>query len=111
MLDNFLYEMSDFGPRTTGLPSDIVVWARSDSSDHGHNRYRVKIKKSREWAGIFTVGSSPVMVKDINSSLSMREINQIIDWISKYSSLIVSLIDGKIGSDDFIVTMAKLRGQ
>ena len=51
------------------------------------------------------------MVKDINSSLSMREINQIIDWISKYSSLIVSLIDGKIGSDDFIVTMAKLRGQ
>jgi hypothetical protein len=108
--DNHLYEMSDFGPRTTGLPDNIVVWTRSDSSDHGHNRYRVKVKKNREWAGIFTVGVNPLFVKNINNSLTVSEARSIIEWVQEYSSLIISLIDGKIGSDDFVVTMAKLRG-
>lgn len=40
-----LYEMSNFSPKTTGLSPGIAVWCRTDLTDHGHNRYMVKIRK------------------------------------------------------------------
>lgn len=105
-----LFEMSNFSSRTTGLPSNITVWCRTDSFDHGHNRYRIKITKDNEWAGIFTVGQDSKFVKNINNSLSSSEINTIKQWINIYSSLIIGLIDGKLDTSEFSIELQKLRG-
>lgn len=109
MTEDELYEMSHYKSKITGLPSNIEVWVRTDPQDHGHSRYRVKIKKDREYAGIFLVGKNASLVKDINNTLRQREINEIEEWISNYSSLIISLIDDKIDSAEFGMEVQKLR--
>jgi len=107
--EDILYEMSNFNARTTGLPSSIDIWARTDLQNHGHSRYRVKITKQQAWAAIFTVGSSPGLVKDINQSLLPKEVAQIQEWIRQFYPLIISLIDGKIDSAEFAIEMQKIR--
>lgn len=109
MTEDELYEMSNFKSQTTGLPDNIEIWIRTDLDNHGHSRYRLKVKKNREWAGIFLVSKNPKIVKDINNSLKTKEINEINEWISKYSSLIISLIDDKIDSGEFAFEIQKLR--
>jgi hypothetical protein len=105
--DDLLYEMSNFGNRITGLPTNLVVWVRADSSDHGHSRYRIKVKKDREWAAIYTVGTTPKLVKDINQSLSPKEDEQIKLFVTRFSSLLVGLIDGRLTSDEFALEVVK----
>ena len=105
-----LYEMPNFSPKTTGLSPGIAVWCRTDLTDHGHNRYMVKIRKNGEWAGIYTVGSSPSMAKNINGSISGQENTAILRWVSEYASLIIGLIDGKLDSSEFGIGIQKLRG-
>jgi hypothetical protein len=105
-----LFEMSNFGWRTTGLPSDINVWTRTDPEYHGHDRYRIKVTKSRRWAGIFTVGRDPKLVKNINDTLSVQDREQIINWIRDYYPLIISHIDGSIDSAEFAFEIQKIRG-
>lgn len=105
-----LFEMSNFNWRTTGLPPAIEIWTRTDPKYHGHDRYRVKVSKNSDWAGIFTVGQNPDFVKNINNALSVREQNQIILWIREYYPLIISLIDGKIDSAEFALEIRKIRG-
>jgi len=109
MIEDDLYEMSNFSSRTTGLPSNIVVWCRTDPMEHGHNRYRIKITKNNQWAAIFSVGSNPKIVKNINNTLSSNDERLIIDWIKNYSSLIIGLIDGKLDTTEFGFELQKLR--
>lgn len=110
MRSDDLFEMSNFNWRTTGLPPDIGVWTRADFTYHGHNQYRIKISKSNEWAGIFTVGQRPRLVKDINKTLTTDDKNLIQKWIRDYYPLIINHIDGKIDSDEFSFELQKLRG-
>ena len=110
MREDELFEMSNFSSRTTGLPSNIVVWCRTDPLDHGHDKYRVKITKDREWTAIYQVGSTPNLVKNINNKLTTTEHNIIVDWISNYSSLLISLIDGKLDTAEFSFELQKMRG-
>ena len=104
-----LFEMSNFSSRTTGLPSNIVVWCRTDPLDHGHNKYRIKITKDNEWAAIFSVGSTPSIIKNINNSLSISEQREIVEWIKQYSSLIIGLIDNKLDTTEFGFEVQKLK--
>lgn len=106
---NDLFEMSNFSSKTTGLPSNIIVWCRTDLLNHGHNKYRVKITKDRLCLAIFTVGDQPRMVKNINNSLSDSEESIITDWIKSYSSLIIGLIDGKLDTAEFSYEIQKIR--
>ena len=105
-----LFEMSNFSSRTTGLPSNITVWCRTDPLNHGHDRYRIKVTKDNKWAGIFTVGQEPKLVKNINNDLSVGEVSTIQEWIKQYSSLIIELIDGKLDTAEFSFEIQKLRG-
>ncbi len=108
LTEDELYEMSNFLPKHTGLPSNIGVWVRTDPMNHGHNRYRIKITKDKEWAAIYTVGQNPKMVNNINYSLSVKENGTILDWIKNRSSILISLIDGKIDTVDASIEFAKL---
>jgi hypothetical protein len=108
---DILYEMSNFKSRITGLPDNLEVCTRSDPDYHGHDRYRIKVTKDREWAGVFTVGHSPELKKNIGNRLTQAEITLILQWAKSYSSLIVSLIDGKIDSAEFGLELIKIRGQ
>lgn len=45
--DDILYEMSNFSSYVTGLPNNIVLWVKSDPGEHGHSRYRLKVKKNK----------------------------------------------------------------
>jgi len=109
MTEDELYEMSNFKSKTTGLPESIEIWIRTDLSDHGHSRYRLKVRKNKVWAGIFLVGKDPKIIKDINNSLKEKEIKEINTWISTYSSLIISLIDDKIDTAEFAIILQKIR--
>ena len=104
-----LFEMSNFSSRTTGLPANLVVWCRTDLGNHGHNRYRIKVSKNGEWAGIFTVGQLPLLVKEVNSTLTASDKAEISKWIAEYSSLLIGLIDGKLDSGEFSIQLQKLR--
>lgn len=106
-----LFEMSNFNSRTTGLPSNIEVWARTDLLDHGHTRYRLKVTKNKEWTAIFTVCAVPKLVKNINSTLTGSEISSLLDWIEEYFPLIIGLIDGRIDSAEFALAILKIRGE
>jgi len=110
--EDSLYEMSNFNHRTTGLPPNIELWVRTDLGDHGHNRYRVKIVKNREWSSIFTVSALPEKVKELpKNQLSASEEKEVMKFIETYSSLIISLVDGKIDSAEFSIELKKLRGE
>lgn len=104
-----LYEMSNFSSRTTGLPSNIVIWCRTDPLEHGHDKYRIKVTKDNDWAANFSVGSTSKLVKNVNSSLSGKELRMISEWVEKYSSLIISLIDGKLDTTEFGFEVQKIR--
>jgi len=110
MKSDDLFEMSNFNWKTTGLPSDIDVWTRTDPTYHGHDRYRIKVTKSKEWAGIFTVSQNPKFIKNINESLTVNEQNQILNWVREYYPLIISHIDGRIDSAEFALEIIKIRG-
>ena len=108
--EDILFEMSNFRSRVTGLPANIELWVRSDPVNHGHNRYRVKILKDRQWAAIYAVSQNPELIKNINNALSISENNEIIEFIKKVSSLIIQLIDSKIDTGEFEYEVVKLRG-
>lgn len=109
MRSDELFEMSNFSSRTTGLPSNIMIWCRTDPLNHGHNRYRIKVTKDNKWAAIFSVGSHSEILKNINHSLTDSEQSMISDWIERYNSLIISLIDGKLDTAEFSFEIQKRR--
>jgi hypothetical protein len=108
--DDVLYEMSSIGWKTTGLSSNITVWVRSDPLNHGHNRYRVKILKDREWAAIYSVGSTPAQLKNINNSIMPGEDAQIKQFIKQFAPHIINLIDCTIDTVEFEMAVRKERG-
>lgn len=108
--DDILFEVSNFNSRVTGLPTNIEIWLRSDPVSYGHNRYRIKILKDKEWAGIYTIGKFPDLIKNINQTITQSENKMIIDFISNYLSLLIGLIDGEIDSGEFALEILKLRG-
>lgn len=105
-----MFEMSNINSRTTGLPSNIVVWVRTEVQGHGHNKYRVKISKDREWAGIFEVSNGADLLKNINNSLTANEISQIQTFIKTFKSHLINLIDGVIDTGEFTLSVKKDRG-
>jgi hypothetical protein len=56
------------------------------------------VKKDREWAATFLVGSNPKMIDNYNHSLLGREITQIQQFIIQHKSALINLIDDKIDS-------------
>lgn len=110
LTEDDLFEMSQFDYKVTGLPSNIVVWVRSDPIDHGHNKYRVKILKDNEWSAIYTVSSNPTQIKNINNSIKGSEDVLIKQFIVSYHSLIIQLIDCKIDTYELGFQLKKLRG-
>ena len=106
-----LYEMSGFKSKTTGLPANIEIWTRTEPRNHGHSRYRVKVKKDREWAATFLVGSDPKMIDNYNHSLLGREIAQIQQFIIQHKSALINLIDDKIDSAECGIAVMKRRGE
>jgi len=108
---NNLYEMSNFGHKTTGLSSSIQIWMRTEPIQLPHNNYRVKIEKNKEFSAIFSVSKDPTILKSSHKNkLSKKEIIEIKNFISNYSSLIIGHIDGKIDSGDFAIELQKIRG-
>jgi hypothetical protein len=110
LTEDALYEMSSIGWKTTGLPSNITVWVRSDPINHGHNRYRVKILKDKQWAAIYSVGSAPMMLKNINNSIMQKEDGQIKQFITQFAPHIINLIDCVIDTVEFEMAVRKERG-
>jgi len=108
--EDILYEMSNFKSRVTGLPLNIELWVRTDPVNHGHNRYRVKILKDKQWAAIYLVGQNPICIKDINQTITAADSKSILDFISTFSALLISLIDDKIDTGEFEYEVKKHRG-
>lgn len=106
-----LYEMSNFGTRTTGLPSGIDIWTRTEPTSHGHSVYRVKVTKDNKWAAIFLVSTTPKMIKNINDSLQDSEISQIQNFIATHKSALINLTDGRIDSGECGMAIMKKRGE
>lgn len=108
--EDILYEMSNFKSRVTGLPPNIELWVRTDPVNHGHNRYRVKILKDKQWAAIYLVSQNPICIKDINQTITAADSKSILDFISTFSALLISLIDDKIDTGEFEYEVKKHRG-
>jgi hypothetical protein len=108
---NNLYEISNFGHRTTGLTPSIEIWMRTETSQLPHSNYRVKIDKNKEYSAIFSVGKNPAILKSSHKNkLTNKEISEIKNFISNYSSLIIGHIDGKLDSGEFAIELQKIRG-
>ena len=107
LYDELMYEMSNISSRYTGLSQNLEVWLRTDEKNHGHNRYRVKIKKDKIWAGIFTVSSNPTLINPLKNTLTSNDQKQILNWIKKNSTLIISLIDGKLDTIEFCMELQR----
>jgi len=108
-----LYEMSDFTPEVTGLPINIILWARADSTEYGHSRYRIKVNKNKKFSAIYLISQKPDRVlrtKRVKDRLSNSEEEEIQDFIKKYASLFISLIDAKITSNEVNNEILKIRG-
>jgi len=108
---DLLYEMSGFNSRTTGLPGNIELWLRAEPLEHGHARYRAKVKKNGRWAAIFLVGSVPRLIKPIGGGLLDREISEIQQFIVTHKSALINLIDNKIDSAECGMAIMKKRGE
>lgn len=108
---NHLYEMSNFGHRTTGLPSFIDLWVRTETTQLPHSNYRVKIEKYKEYSAIFSVGQQPRILKHSHKNkLTIKEVSDITDFISTHASLIIGHIDGKLDSGELTIEIQKVRG-
>lgn len=108
---NNLYEMSNYGPRTTGLSSAIEIWLRTEPIQLPHSNYRVKIDKNKQYSAIFSVEQLPRILKHSHKNkLSASEIHEIKDFILDNLSLIISHIDGKLDSGEFAMEIQKTRG-
>lgn len=110
-VDDILFEMSNVQSKVTGLPQNIQVWIRTDLSDHGHNRYRVKIRKNKQWAGVYLVNDNPSLAAPGHVELSSSEDKEVKTFIKTFTSLIISLIDEKISTGEFEYEVVKIRGQ
>ena len=108
---NQLYEMSNFGHRTTGLPSNIDIWVRTETSKLQHSNYRIKVEKNKEYAAIFSVEEYPKMIiQSHKNKLTGDELNEIVDFIATHFDLIIDHIDGKIDSGDLAYEIRNARG-
>ena len=107
---DIMFEMSNISSRTTGLPGNIVVWVRTEVQGHGHNKYRIKISKDKEWAGIFEVSNNASLLKNINNSLTPNEIAQIEMFVKTFKSHLINLIDGVVDTGEFNLAVLKDRG-
>jgi hypothetical protein len=106
-----LYEMSWFDSDDTGLPIGLSIWLRADPMDHGHSRYRLKVKKNNIPAGIFLISSQPIQVKQLRQKLSPKEVKAIQEFIQDNLSILINHIDSKISSAKCGMDIQKNRGE
>ncbi len=108
---NDLYEMSNFGYKTTGLSPSIEIWLITESKQLPHSNYRLKVDKNKEFSAIFSVAKTPVVLKQSDKNkLTAKEISNISDFITDNISLIIGHIDGKLDSGEFSIEIQKIRG-
>lgn len=50
-----LYEMSNYGSDTTGLPGGMRLWVREEPKGLPHTKYRVKIESPQKGQAIFAI--------------------------------------------------------
>jgi hypothetical protein len=101
--DMFVAEMANFLADVTELPANIVLWTRPQPLELAHNKYRMKVFKDRIHVATYSIGLTPKLLWEIlrdKYRLDSDESAETVQVISKFSSLFVQYVDGKLSSDD-----------
>ena len=101
--DMFVAEMANFLADVTELPANIVLWTRPQPLELAHNKYRMKVFKDRIHVATYSIGLTPKLLWEIlrdKYRLDSDESAETVQVVSKFSSLFVQYVDGKLSSDD-----------
>jgi hypothetical protein len=112
--DQFINEMGNFLADVTELPANIVLWTKPQPQELPHSKYRMKVFKDRIHVATFKISENPDLLWETGRkkySLDMFETNEVKKVISKFSSLFISLVDGKIDNNDVKYEIKKIMGQ
>jgi hypothetical protein len=112
--DQFINEMGNFLADVTELPANIVLWTKPQPQELPHSKYRMKVFKDRIHVANFKISLNPDLLWETGRkkySLDMFETNEVKKVISKFSSLFISLVDGKIDNNDVKYEIKKIMGQ
>ena len=106
-----LIVMANLRSRITDLPANIILWTRPDE-ELSHTEYRLKVTKDHIHSLSYSIGSEPKIVDRPRTSkkyqLDAYEKTEIVKFIKKFYSLIVSYVDGKITADDLEIEIQKI---
>ena len=111
--DEFVIEMANFLSDVTELPANIVLWTKPQPEDLPHNKYRIKVFKDRIHVATYSIGQQPKLLWRTNRnkfSLNKDEDTEVINVISKYSSLFVQYVDSKLSSDEIKQEIKRIKG-
>ena len=112
--DQFVIEMANFLSDVTELPANIVLWTKPQPKDLPHNKYRIKIFKDRIHVATYSVGQIPQVLWNINRNkfkLTTEELQEVMNIISKYSTLFIQYIDAILTSDEIKQEIKRIKGQ
>ena len=112
--DQFVIEMANFLSDVTELPANIVLWTKPQPKDLPHNKYRIKVFKDRIHVATYSVGQTPQILWNINRNkfkLTTEESQEVMNIISKYSTLFIQYIDAKLTSDEIKQEIKRIKGQ
>lgn len=97
-----LYEMSNYSPEDTGLPSGTNLWVRTEPKVLPHVKYRVKIEHPQKGKAIFAIwGDDAEQIdgpKGGDWRVSGKELKKIKFLIRLTHEQIRSHIDGTLSS-------------
>lgn len=110
--DQFVTEMANFIADVTDLPGNIVIWCKTQPEELPHTKYRMKVFKDRIHSLTISISQEPVIlweIKNKKNKLDQYEKNELVNVISKYSSLLIQYVDGTMDSDSVKNEIKKIK--
>lgn len=111
--DTFVVEMANFLADVTELPANIVLWTKDQPDELPHTKYRMKVYKDRVHSTTFSIGQVPEKKWEVGNKkyrLDSNEEREVTDVISRFSSLFIQYVDGKMSANDVKYEIKRLNG-
>lgn len=110
--DAFISEMGNLIADLTEIPGNIILWTQPQPGELPHNKYRVKVYKDHGHVATYSIGQTPELLEEFNKyRLAGSEKKEIIKFISKFSSLLISYVDAVITLNQLKFQVKKKNGE
>lgn len=107
-----LYEMSNYGSTTTGLPSGVKLWVREEPKGLPHSKYRIKIESSRGHAIFAIWGDEAQQIegeKGGNWKVSGKDLKRIQTFVRLCHNELRAHIDGTMDSGQLAMVFSVVK--